>query len=141
MHIVVRRIWHNGKNAIGELSIDGLFECYTLEDKEREIPGIAVSVWKVPGETAIPLGGYEVQITMSARFKRLLPLLINVPGFEGVRIHPGNTEADTHGCVLVGEALVFGPDNRPESISLSRKAFDKLFAKMQAAERIWLEVT
>jgi hypothetical protein len=68
--------------------------CETLED--------ASTTTKIKGESCIPVGKYEVQITMSNRFKKMLPLLIDVPNFEGVRFHGGNTEADTEGCILVG---------------------------------------
>jgi hypothetical protein len=88
--------------TIGVLFKDGVFFGFTLEDADREVPGQPVSVWKVPGRTAIPAGTYAVQITQSLRFNRRLPLLLNVPGFEGVRIHPGNSDADTEGCILVG---------------------------------------
>lgn len=82
--------------TLGNLLANGKMFCYTLEDKVRK-PGEA----KVFGETAIPAGRYEVLITMSNRFKRLMPLLVNVQGFEGIRIHSGNTSVDSHGCVLV----------------------------------------
>lgn len=90
--------------TIGELYVDGSTErrCFTLEDPVREIAGQPVSAWKIPGNTAIPRGRYEVAMTWSPRFQRILPLLMNVPGFVGVRIHAGNTSADTEGCVLVG---------------------------------------
>jgi hypothetical protein len=111
----------------GTLYIDGQFECFTLEDVVREVPQEAVEKWKVAGETAIPSGIYEVIVTMSAHFGKLLPLLLNVPGFEGVRIHSGNVAADTEGCILVG--------NRRASAAVlgSRIAFRALFAKIQAA--------
>ena len=75
--------------------LDGRFGVLHLEDVVRQGE-------KVPGQTAIPEGIYTVQITFSNRFKRDLPLLLNVPNFEGIRIHPGNTDADTEGCILVG---------------------------------------
>jgi hypothetical protein len=75
--------------------------CWTLEDVVREAPGQPVEAWKIPGETAIPRGTYAVRVTRSSRFKADLPILLNVPGFEGIRIHGGNTAADTEGCILV----------------------------------------
>ena len=81
-------------STIGKMLIDGAFFCYTLEDTIRDT--------KIAGETAIPYGTYKVIVNMSNRFKRLMPLLLNVPNFEGVRIHNGNTKEHTHGCILVG---------------------------------------
>jgi len=87
--------------------------CWTCEDVIREIHGVDVAVWKVPGETAIPSGLYRVVMTPSVRFHgKVLPLLMEVPGFSGIRIHPGNSAADTEGCILPGETTdgthVFG---------------------------------
>lgn len=93
---------------------------------------------KVYGETAIPAGTYNVVITPSQRFKRDLPMVENVPGFQGIRIHPGNTAEDTDGCILVGKAK--GPD----SVTDSRAAFNELFPKIKTAldagETVTLEV-
>lgn len=113
---LIRRTFTD-RSTIGDLSIDGAFECFTLEDCVREV--------KIPGKTAIPYGRYHVVIDYSLRFKRLLPLLLDVPGFTGIRIHPGNTDADTEGCILVG--LTEGRD----SIGNSRAAFNALFQKLQ----------
>ena len=98
--------------TFGALYIDGVWQCWTLEDAIRQ-PGPAsyhaaadrdawVAGWKVKGQTAIPFGTYRVTLTHSPRFKQILPLLHDVPGFTGVRIHAGNTIDDTEGCVLVG---------------------------------------
>lgn len=75
--------------------------CWTLEDVVREVPGQPVQMWKIKGQTAIARGVYQIAVTMSQRFKRLLPILSVVFGFEGIRIHGGNTAADTEGCILV----------------------------------------
>lgn len=88
--------------TLGLLLVDGRWFCWTLEDVVREVAGQPVAAWKVPGATAIPFGRYTVRVTMSARFKRPLPLVEGVPGFEGIRFHRGNTAKDTEGCIIVG---------------------------------------
>jgi hypothetical protein len=127
MKIEVKRLHRTENSTIGELLIDGVWECYTLEDKERDV--------KIKSETAIPRGTYKVIINQSNRFKRLLPLLLNVPNFEGVRIHSGNTNHNTEGCILVGRT------RSKDFIGQSRKAFDSLFAKMQKAKQITLIIS
>lgn len=123
MKLELKRKWLTGKSTIGELYVDGVFQCVVLEDCYRPPPEP-----KVYGETCIPCGTYEVRITHSPRFGRDLPLLIGVPGFEGVRIHPGNTAADTEGCLLPG--LLRGADQ----VFDSRLAFNALFAKLMRAQ-------
>ena len=127
MKIEVKRLHRTDNSTIGELTIDGKFECYTLEDVERYV--------KIKGETAIPKGTYKVIINQSNRFKRLLPLLIGVPNFEGVRIHAGNSNHDTEGCILVGQ------NRSVDYITKSRKAFDSLFKKMQDAKNITITIS
>jgi len=129
MELQVKRTDFTDNSTIGELSVNGQFECYTLEDMVRPV--------KIAGKTAIPAGRYEVIIDLSQRFGRLLPLLLKVPDFEGVRIHPGNTAANTEGCILVGE------EKSQDLVGQSRAAFDRLFSKLSAAaekEKIYLEI-
>lgn len=97
----VQRIAKKPDYTIGRLYINGVRFCDTLEPPVRDMQ--ADGSGKVAGKTAIPAGEYYVQVTQSPRFRRLLPLLLNVPHFSGVRIHAGNTVADTQGCILVGE--------------------------------------
>ena len=93
-----------GALDLGGHPIDDGAELFTCEDVDRGLDAAipATLARKVRGATAIPVGTYRVAVTESARFKRRLPLLSSVPGFEGIRIHPGNTAADTEGCILVG---------------------------------------
>lgn len=76
--------------------------CYTVEDAVREVEGAPVAQWKIPGKTAIPRGRYKVIVDFSNRFQKMMPHILDVPGFTGVRIHSGNTAEDTEGCIIVG---------------------------------------
>lgn len=109
---------------MGTLYVDGVFECFTLEDTDRYAYGLS----KVPAQTAIDVGTFNLVITMSPRFKRELPLLVGVPNFEGIRIHPGNTPSDTEGCILVGNGL-----SASGTVTESRAAFEVLMRKLRAA--------
>jgi hypothetical protein len=129
MRLLLQREPSTKQSTPGKLFIDGQFECHTLEDIVRP-RGV-----KVYGKTAIPAGTYQVVLTMSPRFKRVLPLLLNVPGFEGIRIHPGNKAEDTEGCILVGDAPA------PDWLGQSRVAFDRLFAKLRlTTEPVTIEI-
>ena len=93
------------QRTIGRLTFDD-FECYSLEDCDRglkdSMPIEGIEAIKIKHETAIPYGTYEIVISYSNRFKKMLPLLIGVKGFEGIRIHSGNVAADSSGCILLG---------------------------------------
>ena len=132
MKIKVIRKHFTNNSTIGELYVDGVFQCYTCEDydrdKNRDGDLDDAGEGKAFGKTAIPRGTYQVIINDSVRFKRKLPLLLNVPGFTGVRIHTGNTAADTEGCLLVGRT------RSVDFVGESRKAFTPLFEKMLLAK-------
>ena len=119
------------KSSISKLYVDGKYECYILEDKDRGLldsMSIAeIESHKVFGETAIPKGRYQIVITESQRFKRKLPLLLNVKGYEGIRIHTGNVAADTHGCLL--PCTVISKDFGGKST----QAFNNLYTKIETA--------
>lgn len=116
MEILVKRLICNDVCTMGEMYINGALQCYTLEDVVRS--------YKIPGQTAIPAGRYKVVVTYSPAFDAYLPLLLNVPNFEGVRIHTGNTADHTRGCILVG-----GTQGN-NFVGLSRDAFKSLFKRL-----------
>ena len=134
MHLTLNRRDLLRDRTFGELLIDGQHECWTLEDavRERQIDGEWTwrGDFKIQNRTAIPSGVYEVTVTFSSRFQRPLPLLMNVPGFESIRIHPGNTEHDTEGCILPGRVMTI------TSVLESRAAFVPLYEKIRRALRI-----
>ncbi len=111
MELKLKRIALRPTYTIGKLYIDGEYFCDTLEDTVRDLDKDGKfdnGEKKVYGETAIPYGTYEVKWTYSNKFKKYTPQLMNVPSFEGIRIHAGNTAADSLGCVLVGKNKAVG---------------------------------
>lgn len=122
LKLVLQRTHANELRTWGKLYADGVFLCYTLEDRVREVYGQPVDVWKVKAETAIPSttfkgAPYLVTLENSPRFGPDTLTIGDVPGFVGVRMHAGNTEADTEGCVLLGTAInergIVGGTSRP----------------------------
>jgi hypothetical protein len=105
MYIQVFRVRFHETRTIGQLYIDGELLCFTLEDKMREVEGQPVQKWKVQDETAIPTGVYEVFLQDSPKFGPDTISLRNVPGFSYIRIHAGNTEHHTEGCIILGFKL------------------------------------
>ena len=141
MNLILRRKPSNDNCTIGELYDDeGTFLCYTLEDVVREIADQAVEAWKVPGETAIPQGRRRIIITNSKRFQRPLPLLVGVPGFEGIRIHPGNGPDDTEGCILPGMSVAPDGNSVLESRHAFRKVYDLINDALTVGEEVWIDV-
>lgn len=103
--ILFRTKFYEG-STIGRLYLDENFICWTLEDKDRELTSDMtpeqIAKIKVYGSTAIPYGTYEIEMTYSRRFKRMMPQLIDVPGFEGIRIHSANKASQLEGCIAPG---------------------------------------
>ncbi len=131
MLITLDRAWKRKGYTISRLYINGELFCNALEDEDRglrqDMDLATIKAKKIAGETAIPSGTYMVTLTYSPRFRKMLPLLNDVPGFSGVRIHSGNTAKDTEGCILVGQNLAKG------KVLNSRDWYAKLLEKMQAA--------
>ena len=136
MELLDRRRFFFEKYTTGDLLIDGAWFCRVCEDRMRDFGQ------KVPGETCIPVGRYRVTLTMSKRFGVVMPEIHDVPDYLGVRIHWGNTAADTAGCLLVGMAQ----DGELEKgrIGQSRVTFGRLMAALIAAEKrgeeLWITI-
>ena len=106
MKLTLKRIALRPTYTIGKLYIDDVYFCDTIEDTVRDINKNGKfdnGEKKVHSKTAIPYGNYEIKWTYSPRFKKYTPQLMNVPSFEGIRIHAGNTSEDTEGCLILGE--------------------------------------
>lgn len=133
MNIILDRIAKKSKYTIGKLYIDGEYFCDTIEDTDRGLTqtmtDAQIKSKKVYGQTAIPTGTYKVIISYSNKFKRQMPLLLNVPGFLGIRIHSGNTEKDTEGCLIVGKNKVIG------KVIESKDTYNKLFSILCEANK------
>lgn len=138
MKLEVKRIAKQSTYTIGKLFIDGEYFCDTLEDVCRgltqDMTEAQIAQIKVKGQTAIPSGTYKVDITFSQKFKKYLPILENVKGFEGIRIHSGNDSDDTEGCLLVGKNKAKG------QVLESRDTFNKLMNKIWNDKNITITI-
>lgn len=134
MELALKRYECGAEVTHGKLYVNGDFQCDILEDMDRQLENGGEKVY---GQTCIPRGRYRVTLTYSNRFNRVLPLLNDVPQFSGIRIHPGNSIADTEGCLL--------PGTRKDNLVLkSRDAFNALFSRLSVAsnsgDEIWITV-
>ncbi|MBQ8949150.1 MAG: hypothetical protein IJ059_05110 [Prevotella sp.] len=133
MKIELHRKWRKKEYSIGILYVNGQRICETLEDEDRGLQAgdsiESIKVRKVKGETAIPIGTYQVTWTYSPRFKKMLPLLNGVPGYEGIRIHSGNKAKDTEGCILCGRNTEVG------AVTNSRYWTNKVNAMIEKAAK------
>jgi hypothetical protein len=142
MRLTLTRMASANGATVGTLTdADGEHLCYTLEDVVREVPGVPVCNWKVKGRTAIPRGTYRVVFVTSPRFGPNTLSLRDVPGFEAIRMHAGNTAADTEGCILLGLGAT---ESGTLTGGTSRPALEKVKAIVHAAvdygDAVWLEV-
>lgn len=147
MKTVTYKLWRTRlaeTNTLGTVTGPGLIPAlYSLEDVVREVPGQPVEEWKVPGKTAIPSGRYRLRWTMSNRFKREMLLLEGVEGFAGIRIHAGNTEADTAGCIILASSYVIDAINvcRVSGSARAVHQFEDLVVpQIKAGDAVYLEV-
>lgn len=135
MNLVLKRDVFANKFTLGRLLVDGRHFGFTCEDKDRKLEEDGEKVY---GETAIPRGKYQVVVTFSNRFKRPMPLLLGVPGFEGVRIHGGNTDADTLGCPLLGSQRT---QTGVANCAAVNKALIELIEKAEdSGETVWITI-
>ena len=111
MNLTLKRLNLTPNYTEGELYVNGVYFCKTLEDTNRDLNKNGQfdnNEKKVYGETCIPYGKYKVILSYSSKFKRELPEILKVPNFQGIRIHRGNKISDTLGCILCGEKVKNG---------------------------------
>ena len=129
MRLTLIRRYNKPTYCIGDLYINGKWFCSTLEDTDRGLNSAMseeeIKKIKIKEETAIPTGIYKVILNYSPRFKKVMPLITNVPGYSGVRIHTGNSAKDSSGCLLVGRNTIVG------RLTDSRKTYEALFKRLQ----------
>lgn len=138
MKLTLKRVALRDNYTIGKLYIDNELFCDVLEDKVRDINKdgdlLDKDENKVYGETAIPYGKYDIEITFSNRFQKMLPILLNVPHFSGIRIHGGNRAKDTHGCLLVGKNTNVG------MITESQATLEELMKIISKEKNLTIEI-
>lgn len=121
--------------TFGKWFVDGVYLSEVLEDTDRRVEDGGV---KVPGKTAIPRGRYRMRLSISARFRKVMPEILDVPQFSGVRCHGGNTEKNTEGCPLLG--AVRGECGISQCAGVNERLINMMEAAEARGEEIWLEV-
>ena len=138
MKIELIRIAFKDTYTIGKLYVDDTYFCDVLEDVDRGLDSSMseseILEKKVKGQTAIPTGHYVINITYSPKYKRMMPLMLNVKGFSGIRIHSGNSSKDTEGCLLVGKNKKVG------MVLESRDTYQRLFKMMEGEKNITIDI-
>lgn len=138
MRLTLIRIANRPTYCIGKLYVDGEYLCDTIEDTDRGLDDSmdleVIKKKKIKGETAIPTGKYMVSITYSPRFKKQMPLIENVKGYSGIRIHTGNTSKNTEGCLIVGKNTKVG------MVTDSRNTYNALMKELLSANKIMIDI-
>jgi hypothetical protein len=140
MRLTLKRIANKKDYCIGKLYINGKYFCDTLEDVDRGLDDSMsedeIKQSKIKEQTAIPTGIYTILLTYSPKYKKVMPLINNVKGYSGIRIHSGNSSKDTEGCLLVGKNTVVG------RLTDSRNTFNALFKRLQqkGSNKITIEI-
>lgn len=141
MQLTLNRMVRTKNSTIGRLDIDGTYQYWILEDVDRGLKNTMsldeLKAKKVYQKTAIPTGTYEIIISFSNKFQKALPLLLNVPAYEGIRIHPGNTKSNTAGCLLPGMT------QSTDYVHNSKEAFYNMFElmkKVSHSEKIFITI-
>jgi hypothetical protein len=138
MQIEMKRRMFSDKSTISYMFIDFFYECFTLEDTDRQIEGKPVKDWKIAGKTCIPRGTYEVKMLFSPKFKKKMPHITGIEGFDNVMFHWGNTPLDTDGCPLLGKHA------KPDYVGGSKVAFDGFMKKLLPAiakEKVYVTIS
>jgi hypothetical protein len=146
MEILQKRVKRGDNSTLSILYVNGIKRGYVVEDKDRDLhsdmPLAELIATKVHSHTAIPTGRYRVSLRKSPKFKRHLPWLLNVPGFEYIYCHPGNWIKDTLGCLLPG--LSWGYEGGEYSVRDSKKCFNPLYEEICSAldqrQEVWWTV-
>ena len=139
MKLTLVRDTFTQKSTIGNLLVNGVFFCYTLEPVYREIIGEPVENWKIKGVTAIPEGVYNIIMAYSPKFGRQMPHLENVEGFEYIMIHPLNKPEDTLGCI--GAGAIKDVDAIWKSKPVCHELNEEIMNALNKAEAVTIEIT
>ena len=142
MTVKIERKWKKKGYTIGVVSINGKEFCHSLEPEDRgftnTMSAMSIQNAKHWGQTAIPTGKYEVQYKWSPKYAKLMPKVMNVPGFDGILFHSGNTAADTRGCILLGK-------NTQKAMVTNSRYYTRIFRDLVAdcdkrGEKVELEI-
>lgn len=141
MQITVIRKEFTDTYTRGELYINDVFFCYTMEDKDRGVTEdhsvSEIKKVKIVKRTAIPYGDYRIMLSFSKKLKRFLPLILDVPSFKGIRIHKGSTEDWSSGCILVGMKKT---GNKLKEINEAEQALMKALKAVNETEPIYIKI-